>query len=126
VFGRSVASVSRDPLYAEALSLLRQSDYSAALDRFERLAEAYPGSARARRGSAFCRLGLRDYAGAKEDIEGWIANLEARSERDADAYFYLGECLRGLGDADGSLVAMRKAVLVNPLRTRALKALGRV
>lgn len=117
--------MSRDPLYAEASSLLRQNHYNGALDRFERLTEAYPRSARARRGSAFCRLGLRDYAGAKQDIEHWIANLEARSERDADAYFYLGECLRVLGDEEGSADAMRNAIHVNPLHTRALKALGR-
>jgi hypothetical protein len=67
---------------------------------------------------------MQDYAGAKVDIERWIANLAARSEQDADAFYFLGECFAYLGDADGARAAMRMATTVNPLHTRALRALG--
>ncbi len=68
---------------------------------------------------------MQDYAGAKDDIERWIANFGSRAKPDADAYFHLGECLRALGDETGAIVAWKTTVSINPIHTRALKALGR-
>lgn len=124
-WGRGARAPEKQALYTEASNLFKQQEFSRALELFSRLKAAYPTSSRALRGSALCKLAKSDMHGAKEDIERWIACLDARGQSDADAYFHLGECLRGLGDQDGALASMRKAVAINPLHTRALKALGR-
>lgn len=125
LWGKGPKQASKQTLYTDASNLLKLKKYSEALALFEQLADDFPDSTRARRGCAMSRLGLQDFAGAKADVEAWIANLKARGESDADAHFHLGECLQALGDADGATACFKTAVGVNPIHTRALKALGR-
>jgi TolA-binding protein len=125
LWGKGPKQASKQTLYTDASNLLKQKKYSEALALFEQLAADFPGSTRARRGCAVSRIALNDFTGAKADIEAWIANLKARGESDADAHFHLGECLQALGDEDGAAACFKTAIGVNPIHTRALKALGR-
>ena len=115
---------SKQALYTQASNLLKERNYTEGLALFDRLVESFPDSTRARRGSALCKMGLGDFAGAKSDIEYWIANQRAHAHRDADAYYHLGECLKALGQPDAANEAMGTAVSINPMHTRALAALG--
>lgn len=114
---------SKQALYTEASNLLKQQDYARAIKLFERMLKFYPTSTRAHRGRALCRIGLGDYLGAKADIENWIVYQRQRGEDDADAYFHLGECYIALGAPASDKQAMRDALAINPMHTRAQQAL---
>lgn len=99
-----------DRHFAQGVMMLHAKQHQHAITAFHQVMRYAPQMPEAHVNMGFALLGLEKHAAARDFF---LSAIELRKSQ-ANAYFGLGDALRGLGDLDGAIGAMRTFLHLAP------------